>query len=107
MQSIERAFTVLRELSLGPAGVTDIAERVGLPKSTVSRLLSALEAEGAVEQFEVGGGYAIGPALAMLGASANPSAGLRSVIRPFIEELATLTGGRSPNHLSLEKTWEV
>ena len=50
VQSIERAFAVLRELSLGPAGVTDIADRVDLPKSTVSRLLSALEGEGAVQQ---------------------------------------------------------
>lgn len=93
VQSIERAFSVLRVLARGPLGVTDIAERADLPKSTVSRLLAALEAEGAVEQIEVGGGYAIGPALAMLGASANPSAGLRSVIRPFVEELAMLTGG--------------
>lgn len=93
VQSIERAFSVLRVLARGSLGVTDIAERAELPKSTVSRLLAALEAEGAVEQAEVGGGYAIGPALAMLGASANPSAGLRSVIRPFIEELAMLTGG--------------
>lgn len=93
VQSIERAFSVLRVLARGPLGVTDIADRADLPKSTVSRLLAALEAEGAVEQVEVGGGYAIGPALAMLGASANPSAGLRSVIRPFVEELAMLTGG--------------
>ena len=40
VQSVERAFTVLRCLAGGPAGVSQIAERVGLPKSTVSRLLS-------------------------------------------------------------------
>ena len=93
VQSIERAFSVLRVLARGPLGVTEIADQTDLPKSTVSRLLAALEAEGAAEQLEAGGGYSIGPALAMLGASANPSAGLRSVIRPFIEELAMLTGG--------------
>lgn len=93
VQSIERAFSVLRVLARGPLGVTEIADQAELPKSTVSRLLAALEAEGAVEQLEAGGGYSIGRALAMLGASANPSAGLRSVIRPFIEELAMLTGG--------------
>ena len=37
VQSIERAFAVLRKLAGGPAGVTDLAERVDLPKSTVSR----------------------------------------------------------------------
>lgn len=93
VQSIERAFSILRVLARGPQGVTEIADRADLPKSTVSRLLAALEAEGAVEQVEAGGGYSIGSALAMLGASANPSAGLRSVIRPFIEELSMLTGG--------------
>ena len=93
VQSIERAFSILRVLARGPLGVTDIADRADLPKSTVSRLLAALEAEGAVEQLEAGGGYSIGASLAMLGASANPRAGLRSLIRPFIEELAMLTGG--------------
>ena len=66
VQSIERAFTVLRELSLGPAGVTEIAEQIGLPKSTVSRLLSALEAEGAVAQRETGSEYELGAGLAAL-----------------------------------------
>ncbi len=93
VQSIERAFSILRVLARGPLGVTEIADRAELPKSTVSRLLNALEAEGAVEQVEAGGGYSVGSALATLGASSNPSAGLRSVVRPFIEELAMLTGG--------------
>jgi DNA-binding IclR family transcriptional regulator len=93
VQSIERAFAILRVLARGPVGVTDIADRTGLPKSTVSRLLAALESEGAVEQPEVGGGYAVGPALATLGGSASPTASLRSIVRPFIEELASLTGG--------------
>ena len=57
IQTIERAFTLLRALALGPVGVTELAERIGLPKSTVARLLAALEAENAVEQIETGGGY--------------------------------------------------
>ena len=93
VQSIERAFSILRVLARGPLGVTDIADRADLPKSTVSRLLAALESEGAVEQLEAGGGYSIGEALSMLGASSSPSAGLRSIIRPIIEELSMLTGG--------------
>ena len=54
IQTIERAFTLLRALALGPVGVTELAERVELPKSTVARLLAALEAENAVEQIETG-----------------------------------------------------
>lgn len=91
VQSIERAFSILRVLARGPVGVTEIAERTDLPKSTVSRILAALESEGAVEQPQ-GGGYAVGGALATLAEAASPSASLRSVVRPFIEELATATG---------------
>ena len=54
IQTIERAFTLLRALALGPVGVTELAERVDLPKSTVARLLGALEAENAVEQIKAG-----------------------------------------------------
>ena len=41
VQSIERAFALLRALAAGPAGVTELAERSELPKSTVYRLLGA------------------------------------------------------------------
>lgn len=92
VQSIERAFAILRELALGPAGVTDIAERVDLPKSTVSRLLSALEAEGAVSQRDTGGEYELGPGLAALADSANTDANMTAVVRPFLVELNDLVG---------------
>jgi DNA-binding IclR family transcriptional regulator len=92
VQSIERAFTVLRELSLGPAGVTEIAEQVGLPKSTVSRLLSALEAEGAVAQRETGSEYELGAGLAALADAANNDANMAAVVRPFLIELSEETG---------------
>ena len=93
MQSIERAFAVLRALARGGMGVTEIAERTELPKSTVARLLDALDTEGAVTQREAGGPYTLGPAMATLGASAGPAPGLRSVVRPFAEHLASTTGG--------------
>ena len=41
VQAIERAFAVLSALSDGPIGVTEVADRVHLPKSTAARLLSA------------------------------------------------------------------
>lgn len=93
VQSIERAFAILRVLALGPAGVTEIADRADLPKSTVSRLLTALESEGAVEQVDDGADYVVGEALRTLGGSSGPRATLRSVIRPFLEALSAATGG--------------
>jgi DNA-binding IclR family transcriptional regulator len=92
VQSIERAFAVLRELSIGPAGVTDIAERVRLPKSTVSRLLSALESEGAVVQQDTGGEYELGPGLAALAAAASHDATRAAIVRPFLVELNEAIG---------------
>jgi DNA-binding IclR family transcriptional regulator len=50
VQSIERAFAVLATLADGPIGVTEVAERAGLPKSTAARLLASLAREGVVEQ---------------------------------------------------------
>lgn len=93
VQSIERAFAILRVLALGRAGVTEVADRTDLPKSTVSRLLATLEREGAVEQLEWGGDYVLGPALQTLASAAGPRASYGSVIRPFIEELSQTTGG--------------
>ena len=92
VQSIERAFSVLRSLTSGQAGVTEIAERVSLPKSTVSRLLSTLESVGAVEQVAAGGDYRVGWALLELAAAARPGRSLVSVARPHLAELNRLTG---------------
>jgi DNA-binding IclR family transcriptional regulator len=92
VQSIERAFSVLRSLTAGPAGVTDIAERVHLPKSTVSRLLSTLEELGAVEQVSAGGDYRIGLGMLELAAAARPGRSLVSVARPQLAELNRFTG---------------
>lgn len=92
VQSIDRAFAVLRALAGGPAGVTEIADRVGLPKSTVSRLLSTLEGLGAVEQVSAGGGYRIGLGLLELSAAVHPGRSLVSVPRPHLVELSRRTG---------------
>ena len=92
VQSIDRAFSVLRCLAGGPAGVTDIADRVGLPKSTVSRMLSTLEELGAVEQVAAGGEYRIGFAMIELAAAARPGRSLISLARPHLVELSRRTG---------------
>lgn len=95
VQSIERAFAVLRCLSGGAAGVTDVAERVDLPKSTVSRLLATLESLGAVEQAHSGGPYRLGQQLVEIAAAALPSRSLVDASRPHLVELTRLTGEAS------------
>jgi IclR family acetate operon transcriptional repressor len=92
VQSIQRAFAVLRSLTGGPAGVTELADRVELPKSTVSRLLSTLEELGAVEQIEAGGNYRIGSAMIDLAAAAQPGRSFVATVRPRLVALAAATG---------------
>jgi DNA-binding IclR family transcriptional regulator len=87
VQSVERAFGVLQCLASGPAGVSEIAERTELPKSTVSRLLGTLVDLGAVEQSEVLGVYGLGELIIELSASASPGRNLVSLARPHLVEL--------------------
>jgi len=91
VQSLERAFAILRALSLGPAGVTELSERTGLPKSTVSRLLSALEVERAVHQND-DGIYELGDGIAALGAALRTGQSAIDIARPHLTELMELTG---------------
>ncbi|HCB34602.1 MAG TPA: hypothetical protein DEP66_06385 [Acidimicrobiaceae bacterium] len=92
VQSIERAFAVMRALAVGPLGVSDIADRAGLPKSTVARLLAALETEDAVVQDGFGGDYRLGDGLTDLAASVGSEAGLAAMARPHLLELVDLVG---------------
>ena len=105
MQSIERAFSLLRALAVGPVGVTELAERVDLPKSTVARLLAALETEGAVTQLEVGGEYRLGEGLLDIAGATQPGRNLVATARPHLLELTDYFGETAG--LSIESEREV
>jgi len=91
VQSIERAFSILRALAVRPSGVTDLAERVDLPKSTVARLLNALESEGAIEQTQVGGEYRLGPAIEEIAGGSPQGRSLIAAAQPFLVDLSEQT----------------
>ena len=97
MQAIERAFSVLRALRAaeGSAGVSEVARSTGLPKSTVSRLLSGLEEVGAVERVDRAGSYAIGAGLLALAGDASSMVTLREIARPYLRELTETLGEAS------------
>lgn len=92
VQSIERAFAVLSALGDGPSGVTTIAGRARLPKSTVVRLLRALQAEAAVEQDAIDGRYRLGPRVVTLAAGLAASPSMLAIARPHLAALALETG---------------
>ncbi len=88
VQSIERAFHILRALAVGPSGVSEIAGQVSLPKSTVARMLSTLESVGAVERVEDSSDYRIGIGLGELAGSLDGSSTLTVAVRPHLMRLA-------------------
>jgi DNA-binding IclR family transcriptional regulator len=92
VQSIERAFAVLRALATEPAGISEVARRVDLPTSTVARLLGTLATLGAVSRVDDSAAYRVGPTLADLAAAADPSAGLITASRAFLAELVERLG---------------
>ncbi len=92
VQSIERAFAVLSALSDGPLGVTEMAERVDLPKSTAARLLGSLAHEGVVEQVPGDTRYRLGGRIVSLAAGIVPTRSLVALARPVLVELASAVG---------------
>ncbi len=68
VRSVDRAAALLIALgdSPGEAGVTELARRLGLHKSTASRLLGTLQKRGLVEQDGETGKYRLGLAVIRL-----------------------------------------
>jgi DNA-binding IclR family transcriptional regulator len=87
VQSIDRAFGLLEELSLQPGGISDLARKVGLPTSTVARLLATLEGCNAVERDPDGTVYRIGPSIVTMAVSVDPTQSLLAVAQPHMFDL--------------------
>ena len=92
IQSVKRAFDVLGSLGDGPLGVTEVADRAGLPKSTAARVLATLVGEGAVEQVPGDTSYRLGPRLITLAAGFSLTRSLAAIARPTLIDLAESSG---------------
>ena len=92
VQSIERAFAVLGALGDGPIGVTEVAEKVDLPKSTAARMLASLAREGAVEQVPGETRYRLGARIVSLAAGIVPTRSIVALAHPVLVELASAVG---------------
>jgi DNA-binding IclR family transcriptional regulator len=92
LQSVDRAITVLKILARnGSAGVTEVAEEMGVHKSTISRLLRALEAQG-MAQSSGRGRYQLGLGILHLANSIPVRLDLAKEARPVLEALAAKFG---------------
>jgi DNA-binding IclR family transcriptional regulator len=88
-----RALAILNAFTVEAhhLGLTDVARRVGLPKTTTLRLLKTLEASGYVAQDEFAR-WRLGPATASLGARYQVSFDIRANVEPAMRRLSDSTG---------------
>jgi DNA-binding IclR family transcriptional regulator len=87
VQVIARAAQILRALDGEPEGLSlsQLSERLGLPRSTVHRVVSALATEGLLAAASPNGRVRLGPELARLALSSRRE--LRQELRPHLQRL--------------------
>jgi IclR family transcriptional regulator, KDG regulon repressor len=91
--AVLKAFKLLEIVSQSekPLGVSELARRLELGKSTVHGLVTTLESLGVLEASDGSRRYALGPRLAALALKSGMSADLRASVRPALERLAAST----------------
>jgi len=88
IQVIARAAAVMRALGKNPQGLSlaAIAQEVDLPRSTVQRIVSALENEYLIESLGPTGGFRLGPALGQL--INQTQTDIITLVKPYLTELS-------------------
>lgn len=87
----ETTFAIIEALDeLDGCGVTDLADHLGMPKSTVHNYLSTLEQEEYIHKE--GKSYQVGIKFLDLGASARRRLPVYEVAKPEVNQLAEKTG---------------
>lgn len=93
VQSVDRALSILELLARsGEAGVTELADALGVHKSTAFRLMATLEGHGLVEQTEERGKYRLGVGLLRLAGATTARLDVVQEARPVCRKLAADTG---------------
>jgi len=92
-QAIDRAAQLLVRVveAAQPPSVGELAQRAGLPKSTTSRLVSALERQGLVQRLGERGRLTAGPVLLRY-ANRDVSSTLVELAAPSLRRLADASG---------------
>lgn len=93
VRSVDRAVSVLEVLARhGEAGVTEIADELGVHKSTAFRLLGVLENRGLVEQEKERGKYYLGAGILRLAGAAAIRLDISQESAPVCRVLADEVG---------------
>lgn len=91
--SVRRAITLLRCFTIQDAelSVTELSRRLGVHKSTVSRLLATLNTDGLVDRNPGTGKYRLGVGLIELAGMVVVHQNLRQIAPPFLRQLSETT----------------
>ncbi len=94
IQSVERAVAILEQFSQDERelGVTAIANRVGLHKSTCFGLLYTLQHLGYIQQNAENGRYCLGLKAFELGQAYINGMDLRQLAKPYLRQIVEKTG---------------
>lgn len=93
IQSVDRALTVLRLLARhGELGVTEIAAKLKVHKSTAFRFVTTLEMHDLVEQHTERGKYRLGVGVLQLAGATTAKLDLVQRSRPVSQRLAEVVG---------------
>lgn len=105
-QSLTRALRILGELGERGRTLDELADTIGVHKTTVLRLLRTLEAERFVRR-EDRHQYSLGSRLFELGSVALEHHRIRDVALPHLHRLGEATGGQTVHLAAFENTGAV
>jgi len=105
--ALERGLNLLRLFKRTRPAITppEMARELKIPRSTVHRLVAALEAMGFLRRLETGGGYALGPAVLGIGFEYLASLDIVSLSNPVLAQLRDDTN--CSIHLAIRNGAEV
>lgn len=97
IRSIQRALKILEcfDLEQKELTFTEIVEKIELPKSTTSRILSTLEYEGFLIRDQDTQKYKLGHTMYLLGLVARESMDIRTISLPYMENMTKQTNETS------------
>jgi DNA-binding IclR family transcriptional regulator len=104
---LERGLNILLLFSRARRAISppDMARELGIPRSTVFRLVQTLEEKGFLQRAETGRDYALGPAVLSLGFEYLGSLDLVELANPVLARLRDATGCSA--HLAIRRGTDV
>ena len=112
--TVGKTFRILNSISRTPQGqtISELSQQLGISKSTVHGISSALEELGAVRRDPDSRRFHLGATLFELGRAAFARIDVKDIARPFMEQLMSKTGEtvflgiRNRDHVTILDTVE-